>query len=47
MLVDDYELTNKTGAGRKEGPEPGPIKFQGHHNQVRFRNSWIEPLALD
>jgi hypothetical protein len=47
LIHDDYELPNKTGAGRKEGPEPGPIKFQGHHNPVRFRNTWIQKLALD
>jgi hypothetical protein len=47
LIHDDYELPNKTGAGRQEGPEPGPIKFQGHHNTVRFRNTWIQKLSLD
>jgi len=47
LIHDDYALTNKTGAGEKEGPEPGPIKFQGHHNPVEFRNCWIQRLELD
>jgi hypothetical protein len=47
LIHDDYPLKNKTGAGQKEGPEPGPIKFQGHHNLVRFRNAWIQRLDLD
>lgn len=47
LIHDDYEFPNKTGAGRKEGPEPGPIKLQGHHNEVKFRNMWIEKLSLD
>lgn len=46
LIHDDYALANKTGAGQKEGPEPGPIKFQGHHNPVRFRNCWIQRLKL-
>ncbi len=47
LIHDDYALTNKTGVGKKEGPEPGPIKLQGHHNPVRFRNVWVQKLALD
>jgi len=47
LIHDDYPLKNKTGAGKKEGPEPGPIKLQGHHNPVRFRNVWIKRLKLD
>ncbi|MEM7390727.1 MAG: family 16 glycoside hydrolase, partial [Verrucomicrobiota bacterium] len=47
LIHDDYALRGKTGAGRKEGPEPGPIKLQGHQNQVRFRNVWIQKLNLD
>ena len=31
-----------TGAGKKEGPEAMPIKLQGHHNQVQFRN-FLDP----
>jgi len=47
LIHDDYALPNKTGAGAKEGPEPLPIKLQGHHNPVKFRNVWIQRLALD
>src|SRR5690606_36937770 len=38
---DAYELPNKTGAGREEGPNPLPILFQDHGNPVRFRNLWL------
>ena len=46
-IHDDVELKNKTGAGRPEGPEPGPILLQDHGHAVRFRNIWILPLAGD
>jgi hypothetical protein len=41
VIHDDFELPNKTGAGRKESPEPLPIWLQGHGNPVQFRNIWI------
>lgn len=44
LIHDDYSIIAKTGAGEKEGPEPRPIKLQGHHNPVRFRNVWIQKL---
>jgi len=47
LIHDDFAIPNKTGAGEKEGPEPRPIKLQGHHNPVRFRNVWIQRLDLD
>ena len=47
LIHDDYAFKNKTGAGKKEGPEPGPIKLQGHHNPVKFRNVWIQRLKLE
>lgn len=47
LIHDDYALTNKTGAGKNEGPEPFPIMFQGHQNQVKFRNIWIQRLKLE
>jgi len=46
LIHDDVSIKNKTGAGKKEGPEPGPIKLQGHHNPVEFRNVWIQRLKL-
>lgn len=47
LIHDDYSITAKTGVGEKEGPDARPIKLQGHHNPVRFRNVWIQKLKLD
>lgn len=44
LIHDDCEIPRKTGAGQPEGPDPRPIKLQGHHNPVRFRNVWVAPL---
>ncbi|MCC9604816.1 DUF1080 domain-containing protein [Blastopirellula sp. JC732] len=42
----DVHIPNKTGAGKQEGPEPGPIKLQDHNDPVVFRNIWIiQPSA--
>lgn len=41
VIHDKQELVSKTGAGQKEGPEPGPILLQGHGNPVFFRNIWV------
>ena len=41
VIHDALALKNKTGAGRKEGPAPGPIYLQGHGNPVFYRNIWI------
>lgn len=47
LIHDDFSIPKKTGAGQKEGPEPGLIKLQGHHNPVQFRNIWIKELNLE
>lgn len=44
LVHDDVEVPKKTGAGRKEGPNPLPILLQNHHNPVRFRNIWLVKL---
>jgi hypothetical protein len=42
VIVQDHtELKDKTGAGAKEGPEPGSIQLQGHNNPVFYRNIWV------
>lgn len=46
LIHDDVSLARKTGAGEAEAPDPRPIKLQGHHNEVGFRNAWIEPIEL-
>lgn len=46
LIHDDYVLQRKTGAGKKEESFPLPIKLQGHHNQVQYRNVWIQRLDL-
>ena len=40
-IHDRVELTNKTGAGQPEGPQPLPILLQEHGSPVAFRNVWI------
>ncbi len=40
-------LTDKTGLGDPEGPDPAPILFQDHWHPVRFRNVWIVPVARE
>ncbi|MCF7958890.1 MAG: DUF1080 domain-containing protein, partial [Phycisphaerae bacterium] len=47
LVHDDVEFKRQTGAGMKEGSAPRPIKLQGHHNPVQFRNVWVQPLNLD
>jgi len=43
LIHDNFEIPNKTGAGRPEGPEPAPILLQEHSNEIWFRNILIEP----
>jgi hypothetical protein len=47
LIHDDFAIPHKTGAGQKEGPEPGLIKLQGHDNPVQYRNIWIKTLNLE
>lgn len=47
LIHDDVSIARKTGAGKPEGREDRPIKLQGHHNKVRFRNVWIQRLSLE
>lgn len=44
LIHNNLVLENKTGAGRPEGPAPGPILLQDHGNKISFRNIWIVPL---
>lgn len=46
LIHDDVVLKRNTGAGMKEERSARPIKLQGHHNQVQFRNVWIQDLSL-
>jgi hypothetical protein len=40
-IHNDVEVPNKTGSGKPEGPDPGPLYLQQHGNRVLFRNIWI------
>jgi hypothetical protein len=43
-IQDDVEIAGPTGSELlKDGPAPGPIMLQYHHNSVKFRNVWIVP----
>ena len=43
-VQDNVEVPRKTGAGKPEGPEPGPLLLQNHGNKVFYRNVWLLPL---
>ncbi|MFN3193692.1 MAG: family 16 glycoside hydrolase [Aureliella sp.] len=43
---DNFELPNKTGAGKVEAPTLLPIRFQNHSDPVRYRNIWIVDRGL-
>jgi hypothetical protein len=40
-IHDKYELKDKTGGGKPEGPGGGAIQLQGHGNPVFYRNVWV------
>lgn len=40
-VQNQVTLYSKTGAGKPEGPEPLPILFQNHGDQVHYRNIWL------
>lgn len=44
VIHNNVIVPHKTGAGRPEGPTPGPVKLQDHGSKVKFRNIWIVPL---
>ncbi|HUT34867.1 MAG TPA: DUF1080 domain-containing protein [Planctomycetota bacterium] len=46
-IHDNVEVPNKTGHGKPEGPEPGPLCLQDHRNKVCFRNIWLLPLKAE
>jgi Domain of Unknown Function (DUF1080) len=43
---DNYQIPNKTGAGKEEQPSLLPIKLQDHSDPVVFRNIWIVDRGL-
>jgi len=45
VIHNNVIVPHKTGAGRPEGPAPGPVKLQDHGSKVKFRNIWIVPLG--
>ena len=46
-VQDNVEVPNKTGHGKPEGPEPGPLYLQDHGNKVFYRNVWLLPLKAE
>lgn len=41
LVHNNVEIPNKTGAGKPEGPDPLPTRFQDHRDPVVFRNIWL------
>jgi len=47
VVQQDTEVPGPTRLGDPEGPDAGPIRLQDHWNKVRYRNIWLQPLALE
>lgn len=43
VIHHNYSISAKTGAGKAEAAEPGPILLQGHGEPIMYRNIWIVP----
>jgi hypothetical protein len=41
VIHDKLEVPDRTGGGKPEGPDGGPIQLQGHGNPVFYRNIWV------
>jgi len=41
VVHNNVSITNKTGAGKPEGPDPLPIRLQDHDGKVKYRNIWV------
>jgi hypothetical protein len=46
LIHDDFSIPNKTGAGKKEDPEPRPIKLQGHQTRCASATSGLRSSIL-
>jgi hypothetical protein len=43
LIHDDVTVPGSTGAGAPEMDGPGPLVFQDHGHELRFRNVWVLP----
>jgi hypothetical protein len=43
IIHDNVELPKDCPGGAKEGPAPGPFRFQDHGDPVVYRNVWVLP----
>jgi len=47
LVQNNASISNKTGAGIQEGPDPLPTKLQDHQNPVLYRNIWLIPKTAE